>query len=71
MEKILSRIAELKEELREMVDNCEVQTRSLNDAEVALFNQKEQEIISLTEELAQRQAETIVEINTNTNNQIQ
>lgn len=71
MEKILSRIAELKEELREMVDNCEVQTRSLNDAEVALFNEKEQEIISLTEELAQRQAETIVEINTNTNNQIQ
>lgn len=71
MEKILSRIAELKEELREMVDNCEVQTRSLNDAEVALFDKKEQEIISLTEELAQRQAETIVEINTNTNNQIQ
>ena len=72
MEKILSRIAELKEELREMIDNAEIQNRSLDDTEATQFTEKEQEIKDLSEKLEQRQAETvIVEINTNTNNQIQ
>jgi hypothetical protein len=30
MEKIISRIAEIKEELRELIDNAEIQKRSLD-----------------------------------------
>lgn len=68
MEKILSRIAELKEELREMIDNAEIQNRSLDDTEATQFTEKEQEIKDLSEELAQRQAETVIVEEQNTNN---
>lgn len=68
MEKILSRIAELKEQLREMIDNAEIQNRSLDDTEATQFTEKEQEIKDLSEKLAQRQAETVIVEEQNTNN---
>lgn len=61
MEAIISKIAELKEELREMIDNAEIQERSLNDSEVVIFQAKEQEISDLSKELEQRQAEPIAD----------
>ena len=71
MNNIISRIAELKEELREMIDNAEVQKRSFLETEVDLFTEKENEILNLTKELEQRQAEVIIEqTNTKTQNKM-
>lgn len=61
MEKIISRIAELKEELREMIENAEINQRSLDETEYTLFSEKAEEISNLSKELEQRQAEVIVE----------
>lgn len=51
-ELIVNQIASIKEELREMVNTAEVQTRSLNDEEKATFEQKQSELEELKNKLA-------------------
>lgn len=52
-ETLINSIAALKEELREMVNTAEVQTRSLNDEEKATFEQKQNELEELKRQLAE------------------
>lgn len=52
-ETIVNQIAALKEELRSLVDNAEVQTRSLNDEEKSTFEQKQTELANLKTQLAE------------------
>ena len=51
-EVIVNQIASIKEELREMVNTAEVQTRSLNDEEKSTFEQKQSELEELKNKLA-------------------
>lgn len=51
-ELIINQIASIKEELREMVNTAEVQTRSLNDEEKSTFEQKQSELEELKNKLA-------------------
>jgi HK97 family phage major capsid protein len=51
-EEIIEKISALKEDLRAMVDNAEVQTRSLNDEEKNSFEEKKAELEKLKEQLA-------------------
>ena len=46
-QELIDKIASLKEELRELIDNAEVEKRSLNDDEKSLFETKEQQIKDL------------------------
>lgn len=46
-QELIDKIALLKEELRELIDNAEVEKRSLNDDEKSLFETKEQQIKDL------------------------
>lgn len=50
---IINAIASLKEELREIVNTAEVQTRSLNDDEKSTFEQKQAELEELKKNLAE------------------
>ena len=52
-ELIINQISSLKEELREMVNTAEVQTRSLNDDEKSLFETKKAELDELKKQLAE------------------
>lgn len=52
-ELIINQISSLKEELREMVNTAEVQTRSLNDEEKSLFETKKAELDELKKQLAE------------------
>ena len=52
-ELIINQISSLKEELRDMVNNAEVQTRSLNDEEKATFEAKKTELDELKNKLAE------------------
>lgn len=55
-ELIINQIASIKEELREMVNTAEVQTRSLNDDEKSTFDQKQAELEELKNKLAEAEA---------------
>lgn len=48
---LIDRIALIKEELRELIDNAEVEKRSLNDDEKSLFETKENELKDLQVQL--------------------
>ena len=48
---LIDRIALIKEELRELIDNAEVEKRSLNDDEKSLFETKENELEDLQVQL--------------------
>ncbi len=52
-EELIEKISALKEELRAMVDNAEVQTRSLNDEEKNSFEEKKAELEELKKQLAE------------------
>ena len=52
-EVIVNQIAAIKEELRDMVNTAEVQTRSLNDEEKTAFEQKQAELEELKNKLAE------------------
>ena len=52
-EVIVNQIAAIKEELRDMVNTAEVQTRSLNDEEKATFETKQAELEELKNKLAE------------------
>ena len=75
-QELFDRIALLKEEMRELIDNAEVQQRSLNDEEKINFDSKENEIKELELQLETQTNERSVEINTvenkntNTNTQM-
>jgi len=56
-EEIINQISAIKEELREMVNNAEVQTRSLNDEEKSTFEAKQAELEELKVKLAEAEAE--------------
>ncbi len=53
----IDRIALLKEEMREIIDNAEIQERSLNADEQALFEEKENEIRQLQTEVEDTQTQ--------------
>lgn len=55
-EEIINQITALKEEMREMVSNAEVQTRSLNDEEKAQFEEKQNKLNELKQNLAEAEA---------------
>jgi len=70
-QELIDKIALLKEELRELIDNAEVEKRSLNDDEKSLFETKEQQIKDLQKEIEdtnQRSVDNNVEKNTDKNN---
>lgn len=75
-QELIDKIALLKEELRDLVDNAEVQERSLNDDEKINFESKENEIKQLELQLENtktRSIETDTQIenkDTNTNKQM-
>ncbi len=50
-QELIDKIALLKEELRELIDNAEVEKRSLNDEEKILFENKEKQIKDLQKEI--------------------
>ncbi len=50
-QELIDKIALLKEELRELIDNAEVEKRSLSDDEKSLFETKEQQIKDLQKEI--------------------
>jgi HK97 family phage major capsid protein len=50
-QELIDKIALLKEELRELVDNAEIEKRSLNDEEKILFENKEKQIKDLQKEI--------------------
>jgi len=52
-DELIARISELKEELRSLVDNAEVNTRSLNDEEKSTFETKQTELEDLKKQLAE------------------
>ena len=68
-QELIDKIALLKEELRELIDNAETEKRSLNDDEKILFENKEKQIKDLQtqiEDTNQRSAEIIETQNKNT-----
>lgn len=50
-QELIDKIALLKEELRELIDNAETEKRSLNDDEKILFENKEKQIKDLQKKL--------------------
>ena len=50
-QELIDKIALLKEELRELIDNAEIEKRSLNDDEKSLFETKENELKDLQVQL--------------------
>ena len=50
-QELIDRIALIKEELRELIDNAETEKRSLNDEEKILFENKEKQIKDLQKEI--------------------
>ena len=56
-EELIEKISALKEELRAMVENAEVQTRSLNDEEKSSFDTKKAELDDLKNQLAKAEEE--------------
>lgn len=50
-QELIDKIALLKEELRELIDNAEIEKRSLSDDEKSLFETKEQQIKDLQKEI--------------------
>lgn len=66
-QELIDKIALLKEELRELIDNAEVEKRSLNDDEKSLFETKEQQIKDLQtqiEDTNKRSVDNNIEKNT-------
>ena len=59
----VEKINALKQELREMLDNCKKEVRALNSDEKEMFDKKEQEIRELTEtvRIMQERGKNIVE----------
>jgi len=70
-QELIDKIALLKEELRELIDNAEIEKRSLNDDEKSLFETKEQQIKDLQtqiEDTNQRSVDNNIEKNTDKKN---
>lgn len=70
-QELIDRIALLKEEMRELIDNAEIEKRSLSDEEKVLFENKEQQIKDLQKEIEdtnQRSVDNNVEKNTDKKN---
>lgn len=70
-QELIDKIALLKEELRELIDNAEIEKRSLSDEEKVLFETKEQQIKDLQtqiEDTNQRSVDNNIEKNTDKNN---
>lgn len=70
-QELIDKIALLKEELRELIDNAEVEKRSLSDDEKILFENKEKQIKDLQtqiEDTNQRSVDNNIEKNTDKNN---
>jgi HK97 family phage major capsid protein len=70
-QELIDRIALLKEEMRELIDNAETEKRSLSDEEKVLFENKEQQIKDLQtqiEDTNKRGIDNNVEINTDKKN---
>lgn len=70
-QELIDKIALLKEELRELIDNAEIEKRSLSDNEKSLFETKEQQIKDLQtqiEDTNQRSVDNNVEKNTDKKN---
>lgn len=70
-QELIDKIALLKEELRELIDNAEIEKRSLSDDEKSLFETKEQQIKDLQtqiEDTNQRSVDNNIEINTDKKN---
>lgn len=70
-QELIDKIALLKEELRELVDNAEIEKRSLNDEEKILFENKEKQIKDLQKEIEdtnKRSVDNNVEKNTDKKN---
>lgn len=67
-QELISKIALIKEEMRELIDNAEVQERSLNEEEKIFFDSKENEIKQLELQLENEIKERSVETNTLTEN---
>lgn len=66
-QELIDKIALLKEELRELIDNAEIEKRSLSDEEKVLFENKEQQIKDLQtqiEDTNQRSVDNNIEKNT-------
>lgn len=66
-QELIDKIALLKEELRELIDNAEIEKRSLSDEEKSLFETKEQQIKDLQtqiEDTNQRSVDNNIEKNT-------
>lgn len=66
-QELIDKIALLKEELRDLLDNAEVQERSLNDDEKVNFESKENEIKQLELQLENTKTRSI-ETDTQTEN---
>lgn len=60
---LIDKIAELKEEMRDMVNGCEVQERSLNETEISEFEIKESEIKTFETQLIELQERSIPQQN--------
>lgn len=70
-QELIDKIALLKEELRELIDNAEIEKRSLSDEEKILFENKEQQIKDLQtqiEDTNQRSVDNNVENKTDKKN---
>lgn len=70
-QELIDKIALLKEELRELIDNAEIEKRSLSDEEKVLFENKEQQIKDLQtqiEDTNKRSVDNNIEKNTDKNN---
>lgn len=70
-QELIDKIALLKEEMRELIDNAETEKRSLNDEEKILFENKEKQIKDLQKEIEdtnKRSVDNNVEKNTDKNN---
>lgn len=67
-QELISKIALIKEEMRELIDNAEVQERSLNEEEKIFFDSKENEIKQLELQLENEIKERSVETNAQTEN---
>jgi len=68
-QEIIDRIAGLKEEMRDMVNGCEVQERNLNETEISEFETKESEIKTLETQLIELQERSTTQIQNNTEKQ--
>lgn len=70
-QELIDKIALLKEELRELIDNAEIEKRSLSDEEKVLFENKEQQIKDLQtqiEDTNKRSVDNNIEKNTDKKN---